>query len=659
MKLDTPFLLLPLAFSCTGSDDDMSFERRSPGRFQQMHRGVPVFDGSLLAHGPAVFDRTRKGLTVEPSASLSADLAIELAQSELGGGAPAARPTLGIHTRYGMRLRATGRAPGPEDGARNAADFERAALEDRLAWHMMIQFPDGDASEVFVDAQDGRILEVRSALHHAVGHSQYSGDVTVKTTNTGSGSRPYRLKDNTRDGAQVYFVDTSTPAADADNEWGDGTSLTGTYTASSGSALYSPDSQTPAVDVAYGYGVTYDMFKDVFALDMSGWDRDGAATTLIVHGAGTSSFYSGVTDDITFVDGNKGTPQVPIDTVGHELTHRVDSHTNNGISLPYTMKEGFADMFACLAKIYLNGGATGSTLADISTLDDWRQFGEYSGPKAGRYLNQPDLVDAPSYWFYGIDTIEVHDAGGVIARAFYFTSEGASGHVNAHAEPEFGSYSDLLPWGLLHRSGPDGAGRIFYKTMVECLENDDYNEARECAILYAGLRDLFNAGATQDLAQVKNAFAGIGVGALDAAYPAAPPIQSESESNQTTGTANALTLTAAPSGYENISKAWASGIIATAADTDTFSISIGCNTEIGALVTKPSPTSGKLDDGDFVLELYDSAGALLVSGDEHGELSYDPPTTWYCPSPKTYYFKVTKPTYSGSVAQYRLRIDAY
>jgi Zn-dependent metalloprotease len=653
------FVFLLPALSCTGSTDDMVLEQRTPHRYQQFHRGVPVFDGTLLAHGPAVFDRTRKGLSVDTAAGISADFATELAQIELGGGERKVEPVLGIHTRYGLRLRDTGLAPGPEDDGRNAADFERSALEDRLAWRMMMVFPDGDASEVFVDAADGRILEVRPAVHYAVGHSQYSGDVTVKTTNTGSGARPYRLKDTTRGDSQVFFVDTSTPAADADNEWGDGTPLTGTYTSSSSTGLYSADSQTPAVDAAYGYAVTYDMYKNVFSLDMSLWDRDGPRTDLIVHGPGGNAFYSSASDDLSFADGTNGTPFVPIDTVGHEFTHRVDSHTNVSGSLPYTMKEGFADMFACLAKIYRNGGATGSSLPDISTLDDWRQFGEYKPANQGRYLNQPDLVNAPSYWYSGIGGIDEHDAGGVIARAFYFTSEGASAHVDAHTDPSFGSYSDLLPWGLTYRSKPDGAGRIFYLTMTECLENDDYNEARECAMFYAGLRDIILG--TNDLAQVKNAFGGIGVGALDSAYPAAPPTQTESEYNGTWATADPITLTSAPAGYEAIAKARVSGLISTSTDEDVFAVDVPCSATFGALVTRPSTFEGKLVNGDFKVTLHSSSGLFLAASDSDGELTYEPPSspiTCTFGTTRTYYLKVKNPSVVLS-STYLLRIDSY
>lgn len=355
---------------------------------------------------------------------------------------------LGIHTRYGLRLRDTGRPPGPEDGARNAAGFERAALEDRLAWRFMIELPDGDASEVFVDAIDGDILEVRSAVHRATGHSQYFGPdpVSLNTVFIGIGPRPYQLVDNARGGARIFLADTTVLATDADNDWGDGNPMNHTYTATS-IDLLTADSQTAAVDAAYSYGVAYDTWKNAFLLDMSGWSGDGPRTDIIVH-AGASAAYSAANDKIWLSDGKQPDGAIPpttIDAIGHEFTHRVDAHTNTSGPQP-TMQEGFADIFACLAKIYHRGGTTGTVIPDVGTLDDRHQSSDPTGT-AGRYLYQPDLAGGPSYWYDDLDNEEIHNAGGLIARAAYFTSEGASAHINAHADPTFGSYSDYLPWG--------------------------------------------------------------------------------------------------------------------------------------------------------------------------------------------------------------------
>lgn len=57
------------------------------------------------------------------------------------------------------------------------------------------------------------------------------------------------------------------------------------------------------------------------------------------------------------------------------------------------------------------------------------------------------------------------------------------------------------------------------------LPQDDYTQARNLALFGASMRDAYFG--TNEQPHVRNAFAGINVGALDASYPAPPSTLTE------------------------------------------------------------------------------------------------------------------------------------
>lgn len=151
---------------------------------------------------------------------------------------------------------------------------------------------DGTPSErhVITDAATGAELYSYEAIDTGTGASQYSGSVTLDTTQSGAS---YSLTDGIRGGHKTYDLNGGTTGTgslftDADDKWGDG---------------LPSNRQTAAADAHYGAAVTWDFYKSEFG--RNGIAGDGKAAYSRVHygNAYVNAFWSDGCFCMTYGDG--------------------------------------------------------------------------------------------------------------------------------------------------------------------------------------------------------------------------------------------------------------------------------------------------------------------------------------------------------------------
>jgi len=501
-------------------------------RHDQLYRGVQVWGAQAITHMDAggnllsvSSDAVRPGLDLDVSPAVTDATAMAQAIRSL-----APRSMEGLSQRatlvvYPVTKRVL-RDPGKDLALANAVDFEEEVEGYRLAWHVHaeLQNPvDGLVEHDFlIDAHTGTTLKEWNALQAAaatgIGHSQYSGDVQLSTTEAGG---VYELRDSTRGsggGNRTVNLNGADPAnsgttgtvfSNATNEWGDGQAFV--------SGVSTARSETAGVDAHFGLANTWDYFLTIHG--RLGLDGVGTATTARVH-AGTAWPYD-VWSDSCFCasfgdDAGPRTSRTTIDIVAHEFSHGVVS---SSARLLYTgesgaLNEATADIFATMTEFWVRGGRQ----AQIGSAGGNWTIGEQSGPVPLRYLYKPSLdgVGADA-WSPALATMEVHAASGPMSRAFYFLSQGA--------QPTFSPNdfsSAYLPTGMAG-IGNDKAAAIWYRAVTAYLvPSSDYVAARTASLQAAS--DLYGSISAEYRA-VANAFAAINVGYTAGAYDdRTPPV---------------------------------------------------------------------------------------------------------------------------------------
>lgn len=432
--------------------------------------------------------------------------------------------------------------------------------------------------EFIVDARTGAVLRAASGLRtldpanpptqrptdvpaRGIGHSQYSGDVPLDTTQHADGT--FALVDLTRgskynpflhdgfydlnfnqifdaDGQPIHAIGlqslTETHAGidfdwtysyhwfdgRATDEWGDGQQFVmfpyGGETSTNG--------ETAAVDAHYGMAVTWDYYKNVFNRD--GIDNQGTSPISIVHIVDYFGYYydnafwsdyvfgmqysdgtrfPGVdpfTGEATAPDPNGFTSLTALDVIGHEMTHGVTSSTAGLIYDGESggLDEATSDIMGKMVETY-RSRAPGTDTQIPLTGTNWL-LGHDLIPGGLRSMIQPsrDGFSADN-WYAGVKYLDVHYISGPLNRWYYYLSAGAPSTVVDVA------HSKYLPDGMTG-IGNDHAARIWYKALTEYLAPDaDYAAARVAAVSAA--TDLYGADSAEVQA-VKSAFAAINVG---------------------------------------------------------------------------------------------------------------------------------------------------
>lgn len=504
------------------ADDDFRLARHvtdtfglTHARHDQLYRGVPVWGAQAITHMDAdgnlasvSSDAVRSGIQLDVTPTITEATAIAKAVKSLAPRSMEGFSQQATLVIYPVTKRVL-REPGKEFP--NAVDFTAEVEAYRLAWHVhaALQNPaDGLVEHDFlIDAHTGQTLKDWNALQAAaatgLGHSQYSGDVELSTSEDNG---TYALRDETRGSsggnrtvnlngaAETSAATVGTVFSNATNEWGDGQA----YAPPGASAA---TTETAGVDAHFGLANTWDYFGSIHG--RLGLDGAGTATTARVHANSASSSWSDSCNCATFGDGDgTRTSRTPVDVVAHEFSHAVVS---SSARLIYTgesgaLNEATADIFATMTEFWVRGGR-GAQIGN--TGGNWT-IGEQTGTPL-RYLYKPSL-DATSAdaWSPALAEMDVHAASGPMNRAFYFLSQGAQ---PTQSPNNFSSA--YLPGGMAG-IGNDKAAAIWYRAVTAYLTpSADYVAARTASLQAAS--DLYGTSSAEYRA-VANAFAAINVG---------------------------------------------------------------------------------------------------------------------------------------------------
>ncbi|KJY29321.1 M4 family metallopeptidase, partial [Streptomyces katrae] len=205
---------------------------------------------------------------------------------------------------------------------------------------------DGTPSRLHVitDAKTGAKITQWQAVETGTGNTQYSGQVTLGTTQSGSS---YTLTDGGRGGHKTYNLNggssgTGTLFSNSTDTWGNG---------------LPSNKETAGADAAYGAQLTWDYYKTVHG--RNGLRNDGVAPYSRVHygNAYVNAFWDDSCFCMTYGDGTANNkPLTSIDVAAHEMTHGLTSVTGN---MTYSgesggLNEATSDIMAAAVEFWAN-----------------------------------------------------------------------------------------------------------------------------------------------------------------------------------------------------------------------------------------------------------------------------------------------------------------
>ncbi|RPE36565.1 M4 family metallopeptidase [Kitasatospora cineracea] len=437
-------------------------------RFDRSYDGLPVVGGDLVVHQDA------RGRLTDSSRAKGHDPKV-----------PSTRPAVPAQRSAAEALQ---QAPGTA-AATSTPELVVWAADGtaRLAWRTTVTGtgkqgqPTGRV--VVTDATTGAAIDSYDAEHSATGtgHSEYTGDVTLSTTQQANGSyalidpvRGHTTKDAHNLSASSVKATSGTLYTDADNVWGDG-------------RKFSTDRATAAVDAHANTAWTYDYYKNTFG--RNGIKNDGKGATVFVH-VGTN-WDNAQWSDACFCmmtgDGNGSTDpeQVDLDTMGHEMTHGVTSATAN---LRYSgesggLNESTSDIFGTMVEWY----------ADNAVDKGDYLFSDQSTPPWLRRFDKPSLDGGSAdCWSKSVGRLDVHYSSGVGNHWFYLASEGSGAKtVNGVAYN-----SPTCNGSTVTGIGNQKVAAIWYRALtVYMTSTTDYKGARAASLSAA--RDLYGANSAE------------------------------------------------------------------------------------------------------------------------------------------------------------------
>ncbi|MFJ9398935.1 M4 family metallopeptidase [Streptomyces californicus] len=363
-----------------------------------------------------------------------------------------------------------------------------------LAWETVkkgVQ-KDGTPSRVhtITDAATGKKLHSYEAVETGTGNSQYSGEVEITTTKSGSG---FELTDGDRGGHKTYDLNqgssgTGELVTDDDDTWGDGTGA---------------DRQTAAVDAHYGAAKTWDFYQT--ALGRDGIAGDGKAAYSRVHYG--ENYVNAFWDDSCFCmtygdgEGNKNA-LTAIDVAAHEMTHGLTSATAN---LDYAgesggLNEATSDILGASVEFFADNAADAGDYLIGEKID----INGDGSPL--RYMDKPSKDgNSADFWDENLGDLDVHYSSGVANHFFYLLAEGSGKKTVNGVEYD----SPTADGSTLTGIGREKAYQIWYKALsVYMTSTTDYAGARVATEKAA--TDLFGAD-SEELKAVSATWTGVNV----------------------------------------------------------------------------------------------------------------------------------------------------
>ncbi|MET8788215.1 M4 family metallopeptidase [Streptomyces sp. NPDC004589] len=449
-------------------------------RYERTYAGLPVLGGDL------VVDTAASGQTEQVVKATQATVKVA-----------SLTPAVSASTAQKQALSLARAAGSQQTGADSAPRKVIWAADGKptLAYETVIGGfqDDGTPNQLHVvsDAATGKELFRYQGVRNGIGNTQYSGQVTLTTTQSGS---TYTLNDGSRGGHKTYNLNrgtsgTGTLFSQSSDTWGNGTTS---------------NAATAGADAHYGAATTWDFYKSTFG--RSGIRNDGKAAYSRVHYG--NSYVNAFWDDscfcMTYGDGSgNADPLTALDVAGHEMSHGV---TSNTAGLNYSgesggLNEATSDIFGTGVEFYANNSSDPGDYLIGEKID-------INGDGTPlRYMDKPSKDGASKdSWYSGIGSVDVHYSSGPANHSFYLLSEGSGAKVINGVSYNSPTADGLPVTGI----GRDKALQIWYRALTtKFTSTTNYAAARTGTLAAAG--ELYGTTSAEYKA-VQDAWAAVAVG---------------------------------------------------------------------------------------------------------------------------------------------------
>jgi Zn-dependent metalloprotease len=290
----------------------------------------------------------------------------------------------------------------------------------RLAYEVEVRGTDaGEVSwqKVWVDAEDGSVLEAREQIAHGSGTAAYSGPNPLPIATSGSGSS-YTMTDPTATTLRCQDAATNTTFSGTDDLWGNGNAT---------------NRETGCVDALYAAQQMKAMMSSW--LGRSGMNGSGGWVPIRVGLNDVNAYYDGT--QVQIGKNQAGAWISSMDVVAHEFGHGVDDKTPGGISGGGT-QEFIGDALAAATEYY-DGQVAPYDAPDHTVGEEVNLVGQ--GPI--RDGSDPANVGDPSCYSSSIPTAEVHAAAGPGDHWFYLLSRGGVSKCNGQSVTGLGEQAAI------------------------------------------------------------------------------------------------------------------------------------------------------------------------------------------------------------------------
>ncbi|RKT08566.1 Zn-dependent metalloprotease [Streptomyces sp. 3211.6] len=451
-------------------------------RYERTYEGLPVLGGDLVVNRTSA-DRTQ-------SVSKASNAQLQGVSTSAPADAPATASAKALDAAKAVGSKADKADIAPRKVVWMANGVPTLAYETVIGGLQ----DDGTPNQLHVitDAKTGAKLHQWQGIETGVGNTHYSGQVTLGTSKSGTN---FTMNDTGRGGHKTYNLNHGTSGtgslfSQATDTWGNG--------ANSNAA-------TAGADAAYGAGVTWDFYKNVFG--RSGIRGDGVAAYSRVHygNAYVNAFWDDSCFCMTYGDGaGNNDPLTSLDVAGHEMSHGVTAAT---AGLEYSnesggLNEATSDIMGTSVEFYANNPSDPGDYLIGEKID-------INGDGTPlRYMDKPSKDGGSAdAWYSGVGNLDVHYSSGPANHWFYLASEG-SGAKTINGVNYNSPTSDGLP---VTGIGRDKAQLIWYKALTTKFNSTtDYAGARAGTI--AAATELYGAGSAEVNA-VTDAWAAVNVGA--------------------------------------------------------------------------------------------------------------------------------------------------
>ncbi|MFD6297495.1 M4 family metallopeptidase [Streptomyces sp. NPDC060235] len=449
-------------------------------RYERTYNGLPVLGGDLVVH------ETKAGKTEGVTKATKAAIKVSSLKAAVTT-AKAEKQALTAAKDAGSDKTSADQAPRKVIWA--------ATGKPTLAYETVVGGlqDDGTPNELHVitDAATGKKLYEWQGIKTGIGNTQYSGQVSLTTTQSGSN---YTLTDGARGGHKTYNLNhgtsgTGTLFSQTSDTWGNGTTS---------------NAATAGADAHYGAAETWDFYKNTFG--RSGIKNNGVGAYSRTHYG--NSYVNAFWDDscfcMTYGDGSgNADPLTALDVAGHEMSHGV---TSNTAGLNYSgesggLNEATSDIFGTGVEFYANNST------DVGDYLIGEKIDINGDGTPLRYMDKPSKDGgSKDSWYSGVGNVDVHYSSGVANHFFYLLSEGSGAKV-INGVSYNSPTSDGLP---VTGIGRDKALQIWYRALTtKFTSTTNYAAARTGTLAAAG--ELYGTTSAEYTA-VANAWAAVNVG---------------------------------------------------------------------------------------------------------------------------------------------------